>query len=346
MSQFLQDIMDQSTVLKHCYHQYLTSSSDRLLQLSRWFQPLMPVIFVGMGSSLYAPQIVTPLLNSHGVNTSIKEAGELLHYGLNGIPRNALVIAISQSGESVETRQVVEKLAGQCRIAVITNNLDSAMAKNAELVLPMYAGVEATASTKTFVASLLVLTLATKAILKQPCSELSPHLNRLFSDLSDLTNRLTKTIGNYLDFLEGIDTLHIIGRGPALACVYHGALIMKETADSQAEGMAGGTFRHGPLELAGRGHKAIVLAPTGKTSDLNLNLALELAEYGSKVVLLTDRKIPTTNNLSVIEMPPIPENLVSLLYILPLELLAWEAARRKGKNPGVPQLISKVTVRE
>lgn len=347
MSQFLQDITSQAEVLKSEYERYCTSHRESLVTLADWRHdaPTAPVVFVGMGSSLYAPLAITPFLNRHGVATYIQEAGELYHYGLSGIPSEATLIAVSQSGESVETKRVVEQLKGGFKIVGVTNNLESSIARGSDLILPIFAGAEAAASTKTFVASILALYLASKALLNLPLTE-DVEFNHIFTDLSRLTEDLTETIGDYLEFLGGIDELHVIGRGPTLASVYHGALIMKETADSHAEGMAGGTFRHGPLELAGPGHKAVVMAPAGPTSELNINLAQELAAYGSRVLLLTDKRVPEQKNLLTIEMPQVPEDLASLVYIVPLELLAWDAARRKGWTPGIPRLITKVTTRE
>ncbi|MBO8126358.1 MAG: SIS domain-containing protein [Firmicutes bacterium] len=348
MSQFLQDIKNQPRVLSECFRQYIGEYRERLQILSSWREkaPKAPVVFVGMGSSLYAPLAVTPFLNRQGIPTYIKEAGELFHYGLDGIPQDALVIAVSQSGESIETKNVVEALQGRHKLVAITNHTESSIAKEADLVLPMFAGEEAAASTKTFVASILVLYLASKALFNQPIETEAEKIQAAISGLEKLTGELIEEIGTYLEFLGGIESLNVIGRGPTLASVYHGALIMKETAGAHAEGLAGGTFRHGPLELAGPGHRAIIMAPTGKTSELGINLSRELAEYGSKVLLLSDQKVPGHKNMEQIVMPAVEEDLASILYILPLELLAWDNARRMGWNPGIPRLITKVTIRE
>lgn len=347
MCQFLEDITNQPKVLEDTYQLYCTSCADRLDPLVTWRKenPTAPIIFTGMGSSYYAPQAVTPLLSRNGAFAVVLEAGELYHYGSGGIPPHSLIFAISQSGESAETKKVVETYSGKYPIVAVTNNEESSMAQGADRILPLVAGAEAPASTKTFVSSILVLHLAAKTLLGQDITA-SAEIETVISGLKALIPELKANIDAYLEFLGGISALQIIGRGPSLPSVYHGALIMKETNAARAEGMAAGTFRHGPLELAGPGHRAIVMAPSGLTCDLNLNLAQEMAEYGSKVLLLTDQKVASHRNLQVVPMPSVAEDLSAMVYIVPLELLAWNAAIRNGWTPGVPRRVGKVTTRE
>ena len=99
----------------------------------------------------------------------VREAGELLHYGMGAIRPDALVVLVSQSGRSVETVAVAARLraAGHPRIVVVTNDEASPMASAADVVLPMLAGDEATVATKTWVTTFSVLGLLARALVER-----------------------------------------------------------------------------------------------------------------------------------------------------------------------------------
>ena len=105
------------------------------------------MLFAGMGSSHYAPLAIRPALASAGVRAEIWEGGELLHYHLETCDRESVIVAVSQSGESAETRRVVEEAGGVCRVVSITNQAGSFLGRSGDPVLLMQAGEEDSIST-------------------------------------------------------------------------------------------------------------------------------------------------------------------------------------------------------
>src|SRR5207253_3161412 len=93
---------------------------------------------------------ILPRLAAGGVDARVWEAGEWLHYGPRELPAGALVVAISQSGESIETRTLAERVAGRAPLVAVTNDPESRLARAAAVVLPMRAGVEEMIATKTY----------------------------------------------------------------------------------------------------------------------------------------------------------------------------------------------------
>ena len=116
-----------------------------------------------------------------------------------------------------------------------------------------------------------------------------------------------------------------------------------------AECLAGGSFRHGPLEIAGPEVGMVILAPTGRTRDLCVRLAQETAESGSPTWLIGDvaGAMPAgTDRLRVTTLPAVDEAYAPLTMSVPIQRLAAVLARERGRVPGVLLRSQKVTDRE
>lgn len=135
MDQYQVEILEQANAIERLFHSWNTDIALRGLGANyRTEQP--PLVFVGMGSSHYAPIVIRSRMAQAHMNYQILEAGELYHYEMASIPRDAWVVAISQSGESIETRKVVESLQGQvAKIISITNEEGSALDQLADHTL-------------------------------------------------------------------------------------------------------------------------------------------------------------------------------------------------------------------
>ena len=143
----------------------------------------------------------------------------------------------------------------------------------------------------------------------------------------------------------------IVGRGPALGSAEYGALTIKEAAAIHAEGMTGGAFRHGPVELTEGAAAVVVLAPAGRTTDLLVGIARETAGRGSPTWLITDRRHATgidepASLMTSAILPSLPEDLAPLSLAVPLQLMADALARQVGRRAGVTTIATKVTERE
>jgi len=132
-----------------------------------------------------------------------------------------------------------------------------------------------------------------------------------------------------------------------MAVANYGALIFNEGAHIYTCALPAGNFRHGVLELVEEGHKAVFFAPSGRTFDLTFGLAKEIAGFGSKVLLVTNEKVEDLDkNIYTLKLGDVDEDLFPILAGLPVQLLLYEMARRKGWETGVFRRGGKVTTRE
>jgi len=153
------------------------------------------------------------------------------------------------------------------------------------------------------------------------------------------TDRMARFVGRG-------DCLSLLGRGPSVASAAAGSLILKEVAKVKAEAMSGGQFRHGPLEVISPGFLAFIFAPQGRTRELNLRLARDIARFGGKVVLIGSEEEQVQERILHLPLPALQELYAPVAEIVPLQLLAWRWALDRGWPPGQFLWAGKVTLEE
>ena len=347
MTPFELDIAAQGAALRGTIAHYAGSGAADL-RAARTLAEDSPVAFIAMGSSLSAAYPAAALLAGTR-SVVVLEAGELLHYGIDDLARGTAAIVVSQSGRSVETLAVAERLRGRpgARIVAVTNDPASPMAACADVVLPILAGEEATVATKTYLTTVLVLGALARSLVGGSTADALPGPG-LAAAIDAITGEAAIADGAAADF-AGVGSLAVIARGPALAAAGYGALIVKETVALAAQPFAGGAFRHGPMEIAGPLVGVVMLAPTGRTHGLSIGMAQEIAALGSPVWLIGDDGTalpPATDRLRVTTLPAVDEAETPLTMSVPIQRLAAAMARARGRVPGVLLRSQKVTDRE
>lgn len=348
MTPFELDIAAQGAAIRRATEHYRAGAGADILAAARDLAGAGPVAFVGMGSSLSA-SLPAVAIAARTRAAMAFEAGEVLHYGIDALAPGSTVVLTSQSGRSAETLALAERLraGGRHRIVAVTNDPASPLAACADVTLPILAGDEATVATKTYVTTTVVLGALAAALAGMhaerglPDPAVAAAVERIGADLT--------IADGAADDLRDVSSLAVIARGPAFAAADYGALIAKETIALAAQPFPGGSFRHGPMEIAGPAVGAIVLAPTGRTTRLATGLAGELAALGSPVWLITDDATPApapTDRLRVTTLPAVDEAATPLTMSVPIQRLAAAMARARGRVPGVLLRSQKVTDRE
>lgn len=304
------------------------------------------IMFTGMGTSLYAPSVIRKELADLSPSVDMQEAGELLHFGLKSITSDDVVIAISQSGESAETRQVVETLSGRVTIIAIMNDLASSIGRKSDIILPLSAGEEISISTKTYSNTLAVLYLLSTCLNGMSRSACVQDL-RTVADMMEMNiEGIARHAKRAVAYLGNIGALHVIARGSDLVTARQWALISKEGTGMFSESLSAGLFRHGPIEMAGAGHAAAFVVSEGNEAKLTVNLAEEMQGKGSRVLIVSDRDIGDRSaglNISIESPAPRYFPIMCAPFI---EFFVHEMAKRRGREAGVFRHAVKITSRE
>ena len=308
-------------------------------------------VFTGMGSSYHAAYPAISELAGTGVASVHVDAAELLHFRMPTLDRGVALVVASQSGESAEVVRLVRTAQMRPRppaVISVTNGSDNSLAAAADVRLDTRAGDEAGPSTRTFGACLVVLGAIARVLGGDRPSEAvaragedaecaAAEIESLLAD-RELPDRLA-------DAWEGRSRRVLLGRGPARAAAEMGALTIKEAVAEPVESLQAAQFRHGPLELAGPDLAAFVFATEPETAELDLGLAAELAALGSAVILVTPSTDPSPAAM-VVPVRRIHRTLAPAVSIVPVQLLAWKLAQRRGRAPGAYVHATKVTTRE
>lgn len=341
-SVFLAEVAEQPDALRNLVAFYSGDGRSLLAQWKEWAAQRRGVRFCGMGTSELAPEMVSTALAASGVAASTIDAGELVHYPR---PSNELVVLLSQSGESAETRKLAEQLESRGNLIAITNNLQSALARSAELVLPLCAGHERAITSKTYVNTLSVLFLMAEC-LRGP-EALERALDRLRQAAEALPECDRDGVACAASLLSDSPTIHFISRGPGVVAAKQAALGFIEGARVHATAFTGGAFRHGPFELVDRNHRCVFFIPGGATFELLKAMATEVAEKGSHVVVITDQDVVLPGSeCCVLRTPDFGEDLFCLSAATTQELLLDAVACRRGMRAGEFRHGEKITSRE
>lgn len=256
---------------------------------------------------------------------------------------NALVVGISQSGQSPDIIAVVEEGKRQGRPTLaITNDGASPLAAMADHVVELHAGPEqSVAATKTYTAQLAVM-----AMFAATFSGNAQHLGELqqLPRVIESTLRLAPGLAQSVERYRFMESCIIIGRGYNYATSFELALKLKELTYLMATAYSSADFRHGPIATIERGLPVFLVMPAGATYDDMHDLALELQERGAELLVISESEQALSLARTALPITPgIPEWLSPLITIIPGQLFALHLALTKGLNPDMPRGLHKVT---
>lgn len=264
-------------------------------------------------------------------------------YGVAPRMDGALVVGISQSGQSPDIVAVVEEGRRQGRPTLaITNDGASPLAQAADHVIELHAGQErSVAATKTYTAQLAVIALLAAAW--NGDQQRLAELQRLPEAVAITLNTATE-IAARAERYRYMQQCVVIGRGYNYATAFELALKLKELTYVMADSYSSADFRHGPIATVDEGLPAILIMPQGATFDDMTTLAKELRERGAELLIITDT--PQAHSLATTLLPlptVVPEWLTPLTAIVPGQILALHLALAKGFDPDTPRGLEKVT---
>ncbi|MEW8978976.1 MAG: SIS domain-containing protein [Symbiobacterium sp.] len=276
-----QEIHEQPAVARRIIETWRTERAALLADCRAELRGAERVILAGTGASLAACRAGQYIFVRCGrLLPHVVPADDLTGPAARLLGPESLVILVSQSGESLETREAVRALrAGGVRLWGITNDPSSLLAREADQVLPLDAGAEVSSATKTYLATLLLLLLLAGA---------GGCLQHLPDDLEETLRRSAEPVARWAAALAPAQAGYILGLqqfGPIAA---QGALLLKEKASLHFEGLTVSEFRHGCIEAVQPGLPILLLASTPAGAAEGLRHAAYLASLGADVRLITD----------------------------------------------------------
>ena len=349
----LKEIEEQPLVMRRLQQKYLAPSGESLIS-DRLIQKIAAsdrLYIVACGTSYHAGLAAkTTLERWTNIPVEVHVASEF-GYHMPLLTAKPFFIFLSQSGETADSRQVLVKINRQNLPSLtITNVPGSTLAREANDALLLEAGPEiAVASTKAYTAQITLLTILADAIARHKgiVEQLPKNLSQALSLVEEQMTQIVEekeTIHQIVnDFLPTTRNAFFIGRGIDYAVALEAALKLKEISYIQAEGFAAGELKHGTIALIETGTPVIGLITDDATASHTRGNLEEVRSRGAETIVLSKKSLAQTTDRFI--LPDAPDYLVSLIAILPLQLLAYYASFERGYDVDKPRNLAKsVTV--
>ena len=270
------------------------------------------------------------------------------------IEEGTVIIAISQSGETIDTLFALKEAREKGALALgIVNVVGSTIARETDAGVYLHVGPEiGVASTKAFVGQLAVLSLMAAYVGRRKHMS-QPDTHRFLNELSGVPDKI-KRVTEASDYIKSIAEACVernnwlyLGRGYQYPVALEGALKLKEISYIHAEGLPAAEMKHGPIALISEGTPVVFIATRGSQYQKIIGNIEEVRSRGGRVIAVVTEGDKDVARLAdyVIPVPDVCEPLQPLLTVIPLQLLAYHAAVLRGCNVDKPRNLAKsVTV--
>ncbi len=370
----LKEIYEQPAVVRTCLETYLhphwyAADQPQESPIQLGLDPdllveLQQVQILACGTSWHAGLVGKYLLEQlAGIPTVVNYASEF-RYAPTPLTPNTLTIGVTQSGETADTlaalemekqrRSTLEK-PFQSRILGITNRPESTLATMVDQIINTHAGIEiGVAATKTFTAQVLgfyflALELAYQrsTLSLEKIEGLLTGLRQLPAQIESILEQQEAAIAELAhDFADTQDFV-FLGRGINFPIALEGALKLKEISYIHAEGFPAGEMKHGPIALLDAKVPVVAIAMPGAVHDKVISNAQEAKARDARLIGVTPNDDPQTRSVfdDVLLVPQVEELLSPIVAVIPLQLLSYHIAARRGLDVDQPRNLAKsVTV--
>jgi len=367
----LKEIYEQPGVVRACLEAYFdsnwhasTASSPIKLGLpAELYTDLEQIQIVACGSSWHSALVGKYLLEQvAGIPTSVQYASEF-RYAPSPLTPNTLTIGVTQSGETADTLAALamekERRSGlaakfQSRLLGITNRPESTLGQMVPHLIDTHAGMEiGVAATKTFVAQLMAFYALALDLAHRRQSVTPDRLEQILTGLQQLPAEIELILESQERYIEQLvhefaetQDFIFIGRGINFPIALEGALKLKEISYIHAEAYPAGEMKHGPIALLDVKVPVVAIAMPGSVYEKVISNAQEAKARDSRLIGVTPANGSDADTFNdVIPVPLVDELLSPILTVIPLQLLAYHIAARRGLDVDQPRNLAKsVTV--
>ena len=333
------------------------NKSINIPNLSVDWKKISRINFIACGTSYFACQVASYWFEKIvGVSCSSHFASEFRYKPIVEKTNNILSIFISQSGETADTLAALRYAKkNKSKILSLVNVEESSIARESDFMLSIAAGPEiGVASTKAFSAQLcvlaclcLVMARDKKKLNKSTELLLTKSLLEIPSKMSSILES-SHNIKKYCSKIVKAKSALFLGRGLSFPIAMEGALKLKEISYIHAEGYASGEMKHGPIALVDDKVPVIIIAPKDFLFEKNISNMQEIMARGGDIILITDEngeKDLMDLKIKKIVLPNVNEFVQPILSVLPVQLIAYFVAVKKGTDVDQPRNLAKsVTV--
>lgn len=356
----LKEIHEQPDVIRNILIGKLhTSDSPIVLNevklTKEHLRKLNRIQIIACGTSLHAAMVGKYIIEAFcGIPVDVEPSSEYI-YRKTVTDEHTLVIGVSQSGETADTLTAIKQAKAKgSHILIITNRPDSAMAREADSLIPVSAGIEVSvAATKSYIAQLTSFYLLALYMAETKESLPEVELNEIKSEMLILPQKIEQILAHKENiqacarkYANTRDFIYI-ARGINYPTALEGALKLKEISYINATGYPAGELKHGPIAMLDETMPVLSILMQGKVFEKLLSNSEEAKARNARMVALTNSSDPKLEDLFdfIIKVPEVHEYLSPIVATIPLQLIAYYIAEFLGKDVDQPRNLAKsVTV--
>ncbi len=310
---------------------------------------------IACGTSLHAAMVGKYLIETFcGIPVDVEASSEYI-YRRTTTDANTLVIGVSQSGETADTLTAIKQAKERgSHILIITNRPDSSMAREANSLISVNAGIEVSvAATKSYIAQLMAFYLLSLYMAEIKESLDDSVIQSIKNELILVPQKIEQILSNTDEIQKcarrysGTKDFIYIARGINLPTALEGALKLKEISYINATGYAAGELKHGPIAMLDDTMPVLSILMKGTVYEKLLSNSEEAKARNARMIVLTNSVDPKLDDLfeSIIRVPDVQEFLSPIIAVVPLQLIAYYIAEFLGKDVDQPRNLAKsVTV--
>lgn len=318
------------------------------------------IVVIACGTASYAGQVARYAIEHWcRIPTEVELAHEF-RYRDPIVNEKTLVVAVSQSGETMDTLMAVRHAQEQgAKVVAICNTNGSTIPREADAVLYTHAGPEiAVASTKAFLAQITAAYLLGLYLAQLRGNKFKDEIATMLTELEAMPAKIQRVLdemeGDVKDLAQAMkdaSSVLFLGRHVGFPVAMEGALKLKEIAYIHAEGFAAGELKHGPIALIDEGQPVFVIVPSPKGRDsLHAKVVSNIQEIrarGAVTIVIAEEGDEAVKDFAnhIFYVPEAPTLLQPLLATVPLQIFAAELSTAKGYDVDQPRNLAKsVTV--
>lgn len=316
------------------------------------------IIMIGCGTASYAGQVARYAIE-HWCRIPVEvELSSEFRYRDPVVGEKTLVVAISQSGETMDTIQAIRHAREQgAKVVAIVNTPGSTISRESDAVILTHAGPEiAVASTKAFTSQVTACFILGLYLAQVRGNKYADEIADYMEKLARVPEAIQKvldsgeTVRQFARTMKDATSVIYLGRHVGSPVALEGALKLKEICYIHAEGFAAGELKHGPIALVDEGQPVVVIVPTPRRPELHAKVLANIQEVrarGARTIVIAEEGDTSVDEFAevVFRVPPVPTLYAPLLTIVPLQIFACELAAVKGLDVDQPRNLAKsVTV--
>ncbi|QPK80960.1 glutamine--fructose-6-phosphate transaminase (isomerizing) [Schaalia sp. ZJ405] len=316
------------------------------------------IVMIGCGTASYAGQVARYAIE-HWCRIPVEvELSSEFRYRDPVVTEKTLVVAISQSGETMDTIMAIRHAREQgAKVVAIVNTPGSTISRESDAVLLTHAGPEiAVASTKAFTAQVTACFILGLFLSQVRGNKFADEVADYMEKLGEVPGKIQQildqgeTVRQFARTMVDATSVIYLGRHVGFPVALEGALKLKEICYIHAEGFAAGELKHGPIALVDEGQPVIIIVPTPRRPELHNKVLANIQEVrarGARTIVVAEEGDSSVDEFAeiVFRVPQVPTLYAPLLAVVPLQIFACELATAKGLDVDQPRNLAKsVTV--